>query len=51
MFTTFEGKLMMAIHAPYNGNTRPHLFEMEDTGEILKVIREFTGEYNRTKGA
>jgi len=43
LFTTFDGKLMMAIHSPYNGNTRPHLYEMEDTGETLKVIREFTG--------
>jgi arabinan endo-1,5-alpha-L-arabinosidase len=43
LFTTFEGKLMMAIHSPYNGNTRPHLLEIEDTGETLRIIQEFTG--------
>jgi len=39
----FEGKMMMILHSPYNGDTRPHLFEMEDTAETLKIIREFTG--------
>jgi len=43
LFTTFEGKLMMALHSPYNGDTRPHLFEMEDTGETLRIIKEFRG--------
>jgi arabinan endo-1,5-alpha-L-arabinosidase len=43
LFSTFEGKLMMVLHSPYNGDTRPHLYEMEDTGETLRVIREFTG--------
>jgi hypothetical protein len=32
----------MIIHSPYNGDTRPHLFEMEDTGETLKIVREIT---------
>jgi arabinan endo-1,5-alpha-L-arabinosidase len=43
LFRTFEVKLMMIIHSPYNGDTRPHLFEMEDTGETLKIVGEFTG--------
>ena len=41
LFKTFEGKLMMILHSPYNGDTRPHLFE--DTGETLRIIKEFTG--------
>ena len=45
-FNTFDGtKLLMVLHAPNNGPpTQPHLFELEDTGETLKVIKEF-GEY------
>jgi hypothetical protein len=44
LFKTFEGKLMMILHSPYNGETRPHLFEMEDTGETLRIVKEFTGQ-------
>jgi beta-xylosidase len=42
LFKTFDGKLMMILHSPYNGNTRPHFFEMEDTGETLKIAKEIT---------
>lgn len=42
LFTTFEGQLMMALHSPNEGpNQRIHLFEMEDTGESLRIIRRF----------
>jgi arabinan endo-1,5-alpha-L-arabinosidase len=44
LFTTFEGQLMMVLHAPNNRDAQPHLFEMEDTGETLRIIREFTGK-------
>jgi hypothetical protein len=40
LFKAFDGKLMMILHSPYNGNTRPHLYEMEDTGETLRIIKE-----------
>jgi len=40
LFHTFEGKLMMILHSPYNGDTRPHIFELEDTGETLRIIKE-----------
>ena len=40
LFKTFEGKLMMILHSPYNGGTRPHVFEMEDTGNTLRITRE-----------
>jgi arabinan endo-1,5-alpha-L-arabinosidase len=43
LFTTFEGKLMMILHSPNNRDSRPRIFEMEDTGETLKIIKEFTG--------
>lgn len=44
LFTTFEGALMMALHSPNNRAAQPRLFEMEDTGATLRVVREFTGE-------
>jgi hypothetical protein len=43
LFDTFNGKLMMALHSPGNGNTHPRIFEMEDTGAMLKVVKELTG--------
>jgi len=43
LFTTFDGKLMMVLHSPRDNNPQPHIFEMQDTGETLTVIREFTG--------
>lgn len=44
LFTTFDGKLMMVLHSPRNDNPQPHIFEIEDTGQTLKVVREFTGK-------
>jgi hypothetical protein len=44
LFTTFEGKLMMVLHSPNGPGAQPHIFEMEDTGETLKIVREFTVE-------
>jgi GH43 family beta-xylosidase len=42
LFHRFDGQLMMALHAPNSGpNQRIHLFEMEDTGETLRIVREF----------
>jgi len=43
LFTTIDGKLMMVLHSPNGREARPHIFEMEDTGETLKVVKEFTG--------
>lgn len=43
IFKTFEGKIMLLLHSPNNINSRPRIFEMEDTGETLSVVREFTG--------
>jgi len=38
LFRTFEGQLMMVLHQPFN-NARAKLFDMEDTGDNLKVLR------------
>jgi hypothetical protein len=40
LFRTFDGKLIMSLHSPNSGpNQRMHFFELEDTGETLRVIR------------
>lgn len=41
LFNTFEGKLMMILHSPNNRQAQPRIFELEDTGATLKVVREF----------
>jgi len=42
LFKTFEGQLMMVLHSPNNRDAQPRLFKIEDTGETLRVISEFT---------
>jgi arabinan endo-1,5-alpha-L-arabinosidase len=44
LFTTFDGRLMMVLHSPNGRGARPRIFEMQDTGETLKVVGELTGE-------
>lgn len=45
LFERFDGQLMMALHSPNGGpETRIRLFEVEDTGETLRVLRAFPGE-------
>lgn len=42
LFRTFDGRLMMSLHSPNQGpGQRIHFLEMEDTGETLRIIREF----------
>jgi len=43
LFTTFDAKLMMVLHSPNGPAARPRISEMEDTGDTLKVVKEFTG--------
>ena len=44
IFRTFEGQLMLVLHQPNDfPKERIHLFELEDTGETLRIVREFTG--------
>jgi arabinan endo-1,5-alpha-L-arabinosidase len=40
LFKTFDGKIMMALHSPNSRVERPHLFEMEDTGNTLQIVKE-----------
>lgn len=45
LFERFDGQLMMALHSPNGGPlTRIRLFEVEDTGETLKVLGPFPAE-------
>ena len=44
LFSTFDGKLMMVLHTPNSRSAQPRLFEMEDTGETLKILEEFTSK-------
>jgi len=44
LFTTFDGKLMMVLHSPNGPGAQPRIFEMDDTGETLRIDKEFTGE-------
>lgn len=44
-FRRFDGQLMMALHTPNGGpQTRIRLFEVEDTGDTLRVLRPFPNE-------
>ena len=39
LFKTFDGRLMLTLHQPNNSpNERMALFEVEDTGETLKIV-------------
>ena len=41
LFKTFDGKLCIVFHQPNSGREiRPHIYELEDTGETLTVKQE-----------
>jgi hypothetical protein len=42
IFKIFDGKLMLVLHAPDGRGPQPHIFEIEDTGETLHIVKEFT---------
>jgi len=44
LFTTFDGRLMNVLHAPNGPAARPRIFQMEDTGDTLRNVKEFTGD-------
>jgi len=46
VFTSFEGKIMMVLHSPNSRESRPRIFEMEDTGNILRVVKELNEQTN-----
>ena len=39
IFTAFDGQLVLALHAP-NGQARCRLFEIAETAESLRIVRE-----------
>lgn len=41
LFKRFDGQLMLVLHSPNKTTERSKLFEIEDTGETLKVIKPF----------
>ena len=38
--TSFEGQLLLVLHAPYWGDTHPRIYDLEDTGETLRIVKE-----------
>ena len=43
LFRTFEGALVMAIHQPNRRVERARFFEMDDSGDRLRIVREIGG--------
>jgi arabinan endo-1,5-alpha-L-arabinosidase len=44
LFRRFDGQLMMVLHQPNDGGReRARLFEIEDTGKSLRIVRPFPG--------
>ena len=46
IFKRFDGQLMLALHSPNKLNERARLFEIEDTGETLRVVKPFAAAKN-----
>ena len=42
IFHSFESKLLLVLHAPDGNSPHPLLFEIEDTGETLRIVRPFS---------
>jgi arabinan endo-1,5-alpha-L-arabinosidase len=42
IFRTFDGQLILVLHAPDGHSPQPHLFKIEDTGETLRILDEVT---------
>ncbi len=50
LFTAFDGRLVMTIHQPNRRVERARFFELEDTGDTLRIVREivdFTARLGR----
>jgi hypothetical protein len=43
LFRTFDDRLVMAIHQPNRRVERARFFEMDDRGDLLKIVREIGG--------
>ena len=42
LFRTFEGRLMMVLHRPFGARARGKLYEMDDSGDALRIVRQRT---------
>lgn len=42
LFRTFEGQLMMVLHRPFGAKARGKLYEMDDRGDALRIVRQRT---------
>lgn len=48
IFRRFDGQLMLVLHSPNKTTERARLFELEDTGETLRIIRPFPAPADAT---
>jgi hypothetical protein len=39
LFRTFAGQLMLVLHQPFGRDARANLYEMEDVGDVVRVVR------------
>jgi len=44
IFRRFDGQLMLVLHQPNLATERARLFELEDTGETLRIVRPFPAD-------
>jgi arabinan endo-1,5-alpha-L-arabinosidase len=42
LFRTFDGRLVMTLHQPNRRVERARFFEMDDTGDTIRIEREIT---------
>jgi hypothetical protein len=42
LFRSFEGQLMMILHRPFGARARGKLYEMDDSGDALRIVRQRT---------
>jgi hypothetical protein len=51
LFTTFDNRLMLILHSPFKMPlSRARIFEMEDTGDTLNMVRECRELYGAASG-
>ena len=43
LFRAFDGRLLMAIHQPNRLVERARFFEMDDSGDTVRLVREVPG--------
>jgi hypothetical protein len=42
LFRAFDGRLLMAIHQPNRRIERARFFEVDDSGDTIRLLREVT---------